>query len=243
MARPRRCHVKSCPAVLPPRELPAARVLVLARRAENDGVHAAVAAVPMSLRCLRHREGGMRGGQRAPPTAATDDCGRGLAAPGAPPAVAVRPSGAMLPRGTFDPNWRWVVEALAMGDISVDSNELSLAPRVVHASAQARAAHENYHPIHWDDDIFAGARAGAIRLPTYAIPGSSAEGPMETPACAVPASRDHPGQPLVTASTDDCVTAALVNAVFAVRGEVAARRVKSLAEGNCSSALRPLARS
>lgn len=45
---------------------------------------------------------------------------------------------------------RWVIEAVAMEDDSPDRNERAIWKANIRASAQAKAAHENFHLV-WDE--------------------------------------------------------------------------------------------
>ncbi len=86
------------------------------------------------------------------------------------------------------------MEALAADDNMEYRHCLGMASGKVYGSAKARSAHEMFHPIAWDETIFTGYADSALRLSTYAIPGSSVSGlSLETPPSIVP------GAPRMTA--------------------------------------------
>lgn len=93
-------------------------------------------------------------------------------------------------RGAFGRDGRWLIEAVAIGDGSADKNGLSIISGCPIASAQARAGHEGFHPVTWDESIFLGFPPTALRLETYAINGSRvAISGGFVPLCNIPASR------------------------------------------------------
>eukprot|EP00171_Calliarthron_tuberculosum_P015200 IDg15200t1 len=77
------------------------------------------------------------------------------------------------------------IEAIIMGDGSKDAVGCCFEKYQVHASGQARCAHENFYAIHWEVDIFDGARDEAITLPAYALSGGTHKG--QVPNCTIQA--------------------------------------------------------
>lgn len=85
----------------------------------------------------------------------------------------------------------WVIGALAMENDWAYENERTMWKGVVHGSAQAEAAHENFHPIVWEAEIFRNDRDTLILLPTYAIRGSKAKKKRRTrKECEIAAHRN-----------------------------------------------------
>lgn len=65
-----------------------------------------------------------------------------------------------------------MIDALVRGDDSAYEKEKPTWKRVIHGSAYAKAAHESFHHIVWEAEIFPNARDTLIGLPTYGIRGS-----------------------------------------------------------------------
>lgn len=62
-----------------------------------------------------------------------------------------------------------------MGDDPAEGNERTMWKDFFHASPQAKMAHENFHPIVWELNIFSEARYYLVSLPTYYIRGAKEE--------------------------------------------------------------------